>query len=74
MGERSSEIWGMKYEKFSGKGEIRKVFHGVRKFFGNREKSETGGNASLSQGHRRRSFKAQEARASPEFKVVGPKH
>jgi len=34
---------------FVGKGEIGKIFHGVRKFFGNWGRTETGGNASLPQ-------------------------
>jgi len=41
---------GWKSKTFSGKGKTWKIFHGVRTFFGNRGKSETGGNASLPQG------------------------
>jgi len=46
------KFWRMKIEKLKknvGKGEIGKTFHWVWKVFGDRGKSETGGNASLPQ-------------------------
>jgi len=41
---------GWKSEIFFGKGKTRKIVHEFENFYGNREKSEAGGNASLSQG------------------------
>jgi len=38
----------MKCDKFSGKGEFRKIFHGVWKIFWNRENLKQVGIASLS--------------------------
>jgi len=40
----------MKIEIFLGKGKIGKIFHGVRIFFENRGKSETGGKCIIASG------------------------
>jgi len=40
----------MKIEKKSGKGKICEIFHGIRKFFGNRGGSETEGKCIIALG------------------------